>query len=294
MTSPARIPFNAADSRHVATAAATWSSVSPAALGVRRNSFAYVVHNGVPSAAGSSATTTWTSTVPFGMTNGPAGPRPATNPPRRRPAAGPAPTGGEHGEGGPVTEVDERVRAVCDLSVASVREEAGRHEYDGVLQDLSDAGVTAALARVGHGASRADPAAEAHLRAFEDGARIRFGDLRRHHRDPLLHLGNLDPTCYDRPYAPAAERDAARQRHLAQWPGAVDVAVRTLDAVAAAIAAACRRSPPTRCSPGTTSSRTTPIRSRSSAAKNSHSKSYFGRCRRTTWSRMSSVLTRHR
>ena len=39
--------------------------------------------------------------------------------------------------------MDARVRALCDLLVPTVRESAGRHEYDGVVQDLSPAGVAA-------------------------------------------------------------------------------------------------------------------------------------------------------
>lgn len=134
--------------------------------------------------------------------------------------------------------IDDRLRAVCDLLVASVREECGRHEYDGQAQDLSDAGVASALARVGVGERRADPLLEAHLATFEDGVRTRFGDLRTHHVNPILHINNLDVSCYDRPYAPLAERREARRRHLAAWPEAVDAAVATLDAVPAPIAAA--------------------------------------------------------
>jgi hypothetical protein len=37
-----------------------------------------------------------------------------------------------------------RLRAVCDLDVAEVREVAGRHEYDGIVQDLSPDGVRTA------------------------------------------------------------------------------------------------------------------------------------------------------
>jgi hypothetical protein len=37
-------------------------------------------------------------------------------------------------------ELDARVRAICDLNVAEAREYGGRHEYDGVPQDLSPDG----------------------------------------------------------------------------------------------------------------------------------------------------------
>lgn len=143
----------------------------------------------------------------------------------------------EIGIDGGAEPLDGRLRAVCDLAVASVREEAGRHEYDGVVQELDAAGVAAALRRVGPGARRDDPGVEAHLAAFEDAARVRFGALERHRRDPLLHIGNLDVSCYDRGYAPAPERAAARRAHLARWPDAADAAVRTLDAVPAPVAA---------------------------------------------------------
>jgi hypothetical protein len=133
---------------------------------------------------------------------------------------------------------DERIAAVCDLMVADTREGVGDHRYDGTVQDLSAAGVAAGLARLGDGDAAADPHDEAHLHAFEDGLRWFFGDYAAHRRDPLLHLNNLDLACYDREYAPAAERDAARARHLAAWPDAIDVAVTTLDAVPAPVAAA--------------------------------------------------------
>src|SRR5436305_1818574 len=58
-------------------------------------------------------------------------------------------------------DLSPRVRAVCDLDVAEAREYAGRHEYDGKTQDLSPAGVRAALARlvahVERAAAQGDP-----------------------------------------------------------------------------------------------------------------------------------------
>jgi hypothetical protein len=45
-------------------------------------------------------------------------------------------------------ELDARVRAICDLNVAEAREYGGRHEYDGVPQDLSADGVATGLARL--------------------------------------------------------------------------------------------------------------------------------------------------
>ena len=43
------------------------------------------------------------------------------------------------------TDLSPRVRALCDLDVAGSREQSGRHEYDGLVQDLSPAGVRAGL-----------------------------------------------------------------------------------------------------------------------------------------------------
>ncbi|WP_316527982.1 DUF885 family protein [Kitasatospora brasiliensis] len=135
---------------------------------------------------------------------------------------------------------ERRLRAVCDLSMATVREEGGRHEYDGRVQDLSAEGVKAGLARLApEGGERLpDRWEEAHLAAFENGLRFAFHELELHRRDPWLHLANLDLSVYEREYAPLADRLAARHRHLANWPDAVDMAVTTLDRVSAPAAAA--------------------------------------------------------
>jgi hypothetical protein len=137
--------------------------------------------------------------------------------------------------------LEPRVRAVCDLNVAEAREYGGRHEYDGLPQDLSPDGVAAGLARLA-AAGKGRPALshphdEAHLRAFEDLQRVVFADLQLHRRNPLYHLDELDLACYDKDYAPAAERDAARAAHLAAWPAVTDAAVTALDAVPAPVAA---------------------------------------------------------
>ncbi len=138
--------------------------------------------------------------------------------------------------------MDNRLRAVCDLMVPVVREMAGLHEYDGVVQDLSPEGVRrslTALARARRDTPvRRDPHDEAHLGVFEEGLRVQFGELELHRRDPYLHLSNLELTAYDREYAPAPERAAARCRHLAQWPDAVDAAIASLDQVSAPVASA--------------------------------------------------------
>ena len=137
-------------------------------------------------------------------------------------------------------ELDLRVRAVCDLNVAEVREYSGRHEYDGIPQDLSPGGVAAGLARLAAaretGATNPDPHDEAHLRAFEDLQRVVYGDLRLHRRNPMFHLGELDLACYDKEYAPAEERAAARAAHLAAWPRVIDAAVESLDELSAPVA----------------------------------------------------------
>ena len=49
-------------------------------------------------------------------------------------------------------DLSPRLRAVCDLDVAEMREYSGRHEYDGQPQDLSPEGVRTGLARLAAGA----------------------------------------------------------------------------------------------------------------------------------------------
>jgi hypothetical protein len=137
-------------------------------------------------------------------------------------------------------ELDARVRAICDLNVAEVREYSGRHEYDGVPQDLSTAGVARGLARLAQarqdGDAQADPHDEAHLSAFEDMQWVVYRDLELHRRNPLIHLSELDLACYEREYAPLAAREAARAQHLAAWPRVIDAAISVLDQVAAPVA----------------------------------------------------------
>ncbi|HTT50415.1 MAG TPA: DUF885 family protein [Streptosporangiaceae bacterium] len=139
-------------------------------------------------------------------------------------------------------ELPTRVRAVCDLDVAEVREYSGRHEYDGRIQDLSPDGVRDGLARLGSarqaGPVLDDPHDEAHLTAFEDYAQVAYRDLELHRRNPLLHLAGMDLAGYDREYAPAGQRAEARLQQLAAWPQAVDAALAALDQVSAPVAAA--------------------------------------------------------
>ena len=133
--------------------------------------------------------------------------------------------------------MNQRLRALCDLSMGSAREYVGRHEYDGRIEDLSPDGVRAALGRLGDGPPEGDPHDEAHLAAFERLARLELGKLELHRANPLYHIAALDVSSYDREYAPAAERAEARRRHLAAWPEAVDAAVEALDRVPAPVAA---------------------------------------------------------
>jgi len=131
--------------------------------------------------------------------------------------------------------MDARLRAVCDLMMAEAREYAGLHDYDGEVQDLSDAGVRAAVARLG-GPPLSDAHDEAHLSAFEEWARATFIEAEEHRRNPLVHIGNLDLAVYDREYAPADQRAEARRRHLAKWPEAIDASVGALDRVSTPVA----------------------------------------------------------
>src|SRR5580700_8350083 len=139
-------------------------------------------------------------------------------------------------------DLSPRLRAVCDLNVAEVREMSGRHEYDGKPQDLSPGGVRTGLARLAAardgGERLADPHDEAHLTAVEDLRRVTFAELELHRRNPILHLAELELATYDRDYAPAAERAAAWAEHLAAWPQAVDAAIESLDLVSAPVAEA--------------------------------------------------------
>ena len=139
-------------------------------------------------------------------------------------------------------DLTPRLRSVCDLDVAEVREYSGRHEYDGTIQDLSAAGVRAGLARMAEasasGPPLGDPHDEAHLAASERATRVWLGDLEMHRCNPIVHLSGLDLACYDRNYAPRRQRDEARTRHLAAWPEAIAAAVETLDRVSAPVAGA--------------------------------------------------------
>jgi hypothetical protein len=133
--------------------------------------------------------------------------------------------------------MNQRLQALCDLSMGAAREYVGRHEYDGRVEDLSPEGVRAGLARLG-GPPVEDPHDEAQLAAFERLVRLELGELELHRSNPLYHIAALDVSSYDRDYAPAAERAEARRRHLGAWPDAVDAALASLDRVAAPVAEA--------------------------------------------------------
>ncbi|MGH3167978.1 MAG: DUF885 family protein, partial [Trebonia sp.] len=141
-----------------------------------------------------------------------------------------------------MADLNARVRAVCDMNVGDAREYSGRHEYDGVPQDLSPSAVAAGLTRITAARSAGEPVAdahdEAHLRAFEDLQQVVFGDLGLHRSNPMYLLGELDLACYDKDYAPAAAREEARARHLAAWPRTIDAALESLDQVSAPVAQA--------------------------------------------------------
>lgn len=121
------------------------------------------------------------------------------------------------------------------MFLAELREGSGLHEYDGQIQDLSPDGVRAGIARLG-GERLADDHDERHLAAFEAHTRLVYGELELHRRVPSVHHANFDLSCYDRAYAPEAERAAAKRAHLALWPAAADIAVRSLDEVSAPVA----------------------------------------------------------
>ncbi len=139
-------------------------------------------------------------------------------------------------------DLSPRVRAICDLTVADVREYSGRHEYDGRTQDLSPDGIRAGLTRLAEakatGGRYRDAHDEAQVAAAEAACRVTFADLDLHRRNPAYHVFELDLACYDRDYAPAAERDAAKARHIAAWPAVVDAAIISLDRVSAPVAEA--------------------------------------------------------
>jgi hypothetical protein len=145
-----------------------------------------------------------------------------------------------------MADMNPRLRAVLDLNVAEAREYAGRHEYDGKVQDLSPAGVRAGLDRLDAAAVQPPPLGSetlddydaAHLATFERALRVSYGDLELYRGNPYYHIANLDLACYDRDYAAEDDRARARGEHLGCWPDAVDGAIDALDRVPAPVAKA--------------------------------------------------------
>ena len=141
---------------------------------------------------------------------------------------------------GAMDDLPPRLRAACDMDVADMRELSGRHEYDGLIQDLSPDGVRGALSALG-AAAVADVGTsqdQAQLAATEECLRVRFGLVAQHRWDPILHLEAMDLSCYNRDYAPGEQRALARREQLAAWPQAADAAIASLDQVSALTASA--------------------------------------------------------
>lgn len=141
-----------------------------------------------------------------------------------------------------MTDLNPRIRALCDLAVTEARDVGGRHEYDGIIQDLSPQGVKAGLAGLARVNAEepalADRYDEAEVRVFGERMLVQFGRLEMHRSNPLFHLDAMDLTCYDREYAPLRERAAAQAAALAAWPRAADAAVAALDRLPAPVATA--------------------------------------------------------
>lgn len=135
----------------------------------------------------------------------------------------------------------DRIASLGRLLAPSLRDSAGRHEYDGFLPDLSLDGVTSALRGLG-GAPLEDEHDEAHLAAIESRLRVEFDEVETHRRSPRPLLEALDLAVYDRPYAPEAERAEARRQHLAGWPAAIEAGIDALDRMPAPVARGLLRS----------------------------------------------------
>lgn len=136
----------------------------------------------------------------------------------------------------------DSVSAVVDHVFARyphVGRRAGRHDLDGVLPAVTPdsvsevdgllAGVTAALDELGGDAGpevRADLSTAMRVLTME---RFRIADMGRPHRGPGEWLDETDLHVYLRSdYAPLDERLAALERHLAQLPGFLTAAGKTL------------------------------------------------------------------
>jgi hypothetical protein len=136
----------------------------------------------------------------------------------------------------PPTVRPSRLEALTPLLLPRLRESAGQHELDGEVPDLSPEGVRRAVDGLG-GPALDDPHDDAHLAAFEEDLRVRYRELELHRRSARPLLAALDLSGYARPYASREARDEARRRHLAGWPGLIDGAIESLDALPAPLAA---------------------------------------------------------
>ena len=99
-----------------------------------------------------------------------------------------------------------------------MREYSGRHEYDGVVKDLSPGGVRAALGRLAGAVSAAtvpDGYDEAQLAAFIRHTQVQYGELELHRRNPLYHLGGRRSGLL----RPAGSRQANNVTGARTWPG---------------------------------------------------------------------------
>jgi hypothetical protein len=136
--------------------------------------------------------------------------------------------------------VHPRIKAVWDCSLPQIREYAGVHEYDGMVMDLSPSGVASLLDNVAakDGPPISDRHDLAHLQAAENAVVAQFSTAEMHRWNPVLALGNLDLACYDREYAPKADRMRARAEHLSKWPEAIAATLESLDRIPQAVAAA--------------------------------------------------------
>ncbi len=138
-------------------------------------------------------------------------------------------------------DLTPRLRAVCDLHVAEVREGSGRHEYDGRVQDLSRAGVRAGLARLDDAARADPPLADAH-----DEAQLTAFAARPGSSSATWSCTGATRPCtwatWTWPATTGTTRPAARagpapaREHLAAWPQAIEAALDALDQVAAPVA----------------------------------------------------------
>ena len=136
--------------------------------------------------------------------------------------------------------MNQRLRAICDLSMSAVREYVGRHEYDGRVEDLSPEGVRAALARRRRARHTGRPTRTTRPSwppsSGWSGSSWASWSCTGPTRCTTWPPSTCPATTASTPRP--SERAEARRRHLAAWPDAVDAAVTALDRVAAPVAEA--------------------------------------------------------